>query len=97
MLDTHIELAENERAARAATASVGDVVTLKSGGPRMTVMDAGPAGFANGHWLICQWFDEHGELRQDTFAPDRVHIEPRLIPAASVKLRMPSARANRRA
>ena len=89
MLDTHIELAENEAA---AMAGVGDVVTLKSGGPRMTVMYAGPVGFAAGHWLICQWFDDQGELRQDMFAQDMVQIEPRLISAASVKLRMPAAR-----
>ncbi|WP_415913553.1 YodC family protein [Paraburkholderia sp. J63] len=94
MLDTPIELAENEPA---AMAGVGDVVTLKSGGPRMTVMYAGPVGFANGHWLICQWFDDHGELRQDMFAQDMVQIEPRLISAASVKLRMPATRANGRA
>ncbi|HKT96960.1 MAG TPA: YodC family protein [Paraburkholderia sp.] len=94
MLDTPIELAENERA---ATAGVGDVVTLKSGGPRMTVMYAGPVGFASGHWLICQWFDDQGELRQDMFAQDMVQNEPRLISAASVKLRMPAARVNGRA
>lgn len=94
MLDTPIELAENERA---TMAGVGDVVTLKSGGPRMTVMYAGPVGFAEGHWLICQWFDDQGELRQDMFAQDMVQIEPRLISAASVKLRMPAARASGRA
>jgi len=54
-------------------------------------------GFASGHWLICQWFDEQGELRQDMFAQDMVQIEPRLISAASVKLRMPATRANGRA
>jgi len=94
MLDTPIELAETERA---TLASVGDVVTLKSGGPRMTVMYAGSVGFADGHWLICQWFDEQGELRQDMFAQNMVQIEPRLISAASVKLRMPSARVSGRA
>nr|WP_185219071.1 YodC family protein [Paraburkholderia dinghuensis] len=74
-------------------AGIGDVVTLKSGGPRMTVMYAGPVGFAAGHWLICQWFDEHGELRQDMFADDMIQIEPRSISAASVKLRLPANRA----
>ncbi|NLP60545.1 YodC family protein [Paraburkholderia sacchari] len=93
MRDTHIELAENQP----ATAGVGDVVTLKSGGPRMTVMHAGPVGFAEGHWLICQWFDERGELRQDMFAQDMVQIEPRLISAAVAKLRRSATRANRRA
>jgi uncharacterized protein YodC (DUF2158 family) len=92
MLDTTSEVAEKQRAA----AGIGDVVTLKAGGPRMTVMYAGPVGFASGHWLICQWFDDQGELRQDMFAQDIVQIEPRLIPAGSVKLRLPAARANGR-
>ncbi|SDD04502.1 YodC family protein [Paraburkholderia lycopersici] len=86
MLDTSIDVAEKPRA---AMAGIGDVVTLKSGGPRMTVMYAGPVGFASGNWLICQWFDEHGELRQDMFAQDMVQIEPRSIPAAFVKMRSP--------
>ncbi|WP_233869751.1 YodC family protein [Paraburkholderia adhaesiva] len=90
MLDTTIDIAENQRD---AMAGIGDVVTLKSGGPRMTVMYAGPVGFAAGHWLICQWFDEHGELRQDMFSDDMVQIEPRSISAASVKLRLPATRA----
>lgn len=84
MLDTTIDVAVSPRA---AMAGIGDVVTLKSGGPRMTVMYAGPVGFAAGHWLICQWFDECGELRQDMFADDMVQIQPRSIPAASVKMR----------
>lgn len=91
MLDTTIDIAENQRAAEAG---IGDVVTLQSGGPRMTVMYAGPVGFAAGHWLICQWFDEQGELRQDMFAQDMVQIQPRSISAASVKLRLPSRRAS---
>ncbi|WP_321782494.1 YodC family protein [Paraburkholderia sp. J94] len=96
MLDTTLELALVE-SLPAIQSGIGDVVTLKSGGPRMTVMYAGPVGFANGHWLICQWFDEQGELRQDMFAQDMVRIEPRSIPAGSVKLRMPAARvANHR-
>jgi uncharacterized protein YodC (DUF2158 family) len=90
MLDTTIDVAESQRA---AMAGIGDVVTLKSGGPRMTVMYAGSVGFAAGHWLICQWFDEHGELRQDMFAQDMVKIEPRSIPAGSVKLRVAATRS----
>ncbi|WP_322102855.1 YodC family protein [Paraburkholderia sp. J41] len=83
MLDTTIDVAVSPRA---ALASIGDVVTLTSGGPRMTVTYAGPVGFAAGHWLICQWFDEHGELRQDMFADNMVEIQPRSIPAASVNM-----------
>lgn len=93
MLDTTIDVAENQHT---AVAGIGDVVTLKSGGPRMTVMYAGPVGFAAGHWLICQWFDEHGELRQDMFEQDMVQIEPRSISAASVKFRLPVSRAQAR-
>ncbi|CAG4890010.1 YodC family protein [Paraburkholderia gardini] len=68
------------------TYRVGDVVTLKSGGARMTVTHVGPVALAEGSWLVCQWFDEHGELRQDVFALDRVRPEPRSISAGSVQL-----------
>jgi uncharacterized protein YodC (DUF2158 family) len=66
--------------------NVGDVVTLKAGGPRMTVTYIGPVASAAGNWLVCQWFDEHGELRQDMFEFDKVRPEPRSIPAGSVQL-----------
>lgn len=36
--------------------------------------------------LVCQWFDEHGELRQDIFDLDNMRCEPRSIPAGSVQL-----------
>ncbi|CAG4889074.1 YodC family protein [Paraburkholderia saeva] len=68
------------------TYHVGDVVTLKSGGPRMTVTHVGPVALAEGDWLVCQWFDEQGELRQDMFALDRVRPEPRSISAGSVQM-----------
>jgi uncharacterized protein YodC (DUF2158 family) len=88
MLDTTFDAAEKQRAAEAGP---GDVVTLKAGGPRMTVVQAGPVGFASGHWLLCEWFDEHGELRQDQFPQDVVRIEPRSIPLGSVRARHSSA------
>ncbi|HXZ08034.1 MAG TPA: YodC family protein [Paraburkholderia sp.] len=72
---------------QAASFSVGDVVTLMSGGPRMTVTHVGPVALVEGNWLVCQWFDDQGELRQELFAPDRVRLEPRSIPAGSVQLR----------
>ncbi|MGH8778336.1 YodC family protein [Paraburkholderia sp.] len=65
--------------------NVGDVVTLKAGGPRMTVTYAGEVGQMPGERLVCQWFDEHGELRQQAFECDEVRREPRSIPAASVR------------
>ncbi|HZZ11106.1 MAG TPA: YodC family protein [Paraburkholderia sp.] len=68
----------------AAPFTVGDVVTLKDGGSRMTVTYSGPVALNPGEWLICEWFDEHGELRRELFAPDSVRVEPRSIPAGSV-------------
>ncbi|MFM0591968.1 MULTISPECIES: YodC family protein [Paraburkholderia] len=69
----------------AASFNVGDVVTLKDGGSRMTVTYAGPVALNPGDWLICEWFDEHGELRREMFAPASVRVEPRSIPAGSVQ------------
>lgn len=68
----------------AARFNVGDVVTLKEGGARMTVTYAGPVALNPGDWLICEWFDEHGELRREMFAPANMRAEPRSIPAGSV-------------
>lgn len=65
--------------------NVGDVVTLKSGGPRMTVTAVGPVELPSGEWLLCEWFDHHGELRQERFERNLVRIEPRSISAGSVK------------
>jgi uncharacterized protein YodC (DUF2158 family) len=66
--------------------SVGDVVTLKSGGPRMTVTQVGPLTNGASDWLVCQWFDEQGELRQEQFERDRVKLEPRSIPAGWMRM-----------
>jgi uncharacterized protein YodC (DUF2158 family) len=43
--------------------SVGDKVRLKSGGPIMTVK----VGGTSRSMVICQWFDENGQLRQGRF------------------------------
>jgi uncharacterized protein YodC (DUF2158 family) len=72
--------------AQASQLNVGDVVTLKAGGPRMTVTYTGPIAGSAIDRLVCQWFDEHGELRQDIFEFDDVRCEPRSIPAGSVQL-----------
>ncbi|MBN3754826.1 YodC family protein [Paraburkholderia sp. Tr-20389] len=76
-----------EATQQAVQINVGDVVTLKAGGSRMTVTYAGPIARKTGEWLVCQWFDDHGELRQETFAPEEVRLQPRSIPAGSVQLR----------
>ena len=72
-------------AAPPACFTAGDVVTLKDGGPRMTVTYAGPVALNPGEWLVCEWFDEQGELRREMFAPSSVRAEPRSIPAGSVR------------
>ncbi|NPT43537.1 DUF2158 domain-containing protein [Paraburkholderia sp. 1N] len=84
MLTATIDVFETPAAARF---NVGDVVTLKEGGPRMTVTYAGPVALNPGDWLICEWFDEHGELRREMFAHGSVRVEPRSIPAGSVMWR----------
>jgi|GEM_PF-702368 len=60
---------------------VGDVVTLKAGGSRMTVTAITAEG------VLCQWFDEHGEFRQGTFASEVLGWEPRSIPPGLVHVR----------
>ncbi|MCR4465444.1 YodC family protein [Burkholderia sp. SCN-KJ] len=67
---------------------VGDVVTLKTGGPRMTVTYAGPVVFDDADWLICQWFDDSGHFRQEMFHHETVVPEPRAISAGRVRVRM---------
>jgi uncharacterized protein YodC (DUF2158 family) len=73
----------------------GDVVTLKGGGARMTVMHVG-AGEGGG-WLLCQWFDEHGELRQEKFLQDALAREPRSISPGLVRVRRSVGQAGSRA
>lgn len=66
--------------------SSGDVVTLKTGGARMTVTYVGRADEGGG-WLLCQWFDEHGELRQEKFLEGALSREPRSISPGRVHIR----------
>jgi uncharacterized protein YodC (DUF2158 family) len=46
----------------------GDVVRLKSGGPRMTIRDAADSGL----WL-CDWF-EGGKHEQDVFTEAQLKL-----------------------
>lgn len=43
---------------------VGDVVQLKSGGPKMTVC------LADGEYINTMWFDVHNQLNRSSFEPD---------------------------
>lgn len=48
----------------------GDVVVLKSGGPKMTIVeigDFGPLGPNPG--VKCEWFDEKKNHQEKVFAP----------------------------
>lgn len=47
---------------------IGDVVQLRSGGPRMTVLHVAE------EWLECLWFNNAGELQQDTFPPTMISL-----------------------
>jgi uncharacterized protein YodC (DUF2158 family) len=64
---------------------VGDVVTLKVGGSRMTVTAV------SNDAVLCQWFDEHGEFRQDAFAREALGREPRSISPGLVHVRLYAA------
>jgi uncharacterized protein YodC (DUF2158 family) len=48
---------------------VGDVVVLRSGGPRMTVSEyvSVPVGNERVPRVRTYWFDERGKLRHDVF------------------------------
>ncbi|WP_144157647.1 YodC family protein [Paraburkholderia sp. BCC1885] len=59
----------------------GDVLTLKSGGRPMTATWVGPVVFAPGTWLICQWFDDAGELRQEMFPETMLERVPKALAA----------------
>ncbi|RFU46958.1 YodC family protein [Paraburkholderia sp. DHOC27] len=66
---------------RKTVVRAGDLLTLKSGGPAMTVTWAGPVVFAPGTWTICQWFDKDGELRQEMFSETMLERVPGALAA----------------
>lgn len=47
---------------------LGQVVRLKSGGPKMTIK-----GDDDGAWA-CQWFDRNGRVQNDSFPEDMLEI-----------------------
>ena len=48
----------------------GDLVRLKSGGPKMTVTDVGQAAYTQEDTVWVRWFDEKGKVENDTFSPE---------------------------
>jgi len=59
---------------------VGDVVRLKSGGPKMTIEDIKPDRldwfYRTKDFITCIWYDRDGTLRRETFE-DKVLEEAR--------------------
>jgi len=53
---------------------VGDVISLKSGGPDMTVREVNESGT-----LIAVWFSEHDELLEGSFGFKELEMGPRLV------------------
>lgn len=48
----------------------GDVVRLKSGGPKMTVVKFGSYRMGTLDGYLCQWFDTKGDLKSDVFTEE---------------------------
>ena len=45
------------------TYTSGDIVRLKSGGPKMTVLSTD----GDAETFACEWFDRNGKLHRDSF------------------------------
>jgi uncharacterized protein YodC (DUF2158 family) len=54
----------------------GDVVRLKSGGPRMTVAELGEGAIHGQSLVSCTWFDERNNPHSQAFDPDVLEIAP---------------------
>ena len=53
---------------------VGDVVALKSGGPKMTVAIENEGNMGN--TFVCEWFYQ-GEVKKSTFNPETLSLTER--------------------
>lgn len=51
----------DDQESEVTTFKIGDVVTLKAGGPRLTIKDVG------GDRAVCVWFSREDVLQEDTF------------------------------
>ena len=50
--------------------NAGDVVKLKSDGPRMTIEKIGPRSSTNGEDVAhCVWFDKDDQVKEGQFIP----------------------------
>ena len=50
----------------------GNVVRLKSGGPKMTVVDYGKYRYGDDMSYKCKWFDEKHKLTESTFIEEEL-------------------------
>lgn len=66
---------------------VGDVVQLKSGGPKMTIKEMGKYGMGNTTHIEakCAWFDGT-KLKEELFEPESLKkVNPDAAPGAYVR------------
>jgi uncharacterized protein YodC (DUF2158 family) len=54
--------------------SVGDVVRLKSGGPKMTVENVVFDTAEDNYSVDCVWFDDANELQEETFVGETLQL-----------------------
>lgn len=48
----------------------GDIVVLKSGGPKMTIKSFEKDAFSKGTLVKCVWFDDNNKQKQKMFVPE---------------------------
>jgi uncharacterized protein YodC (DUF2158 family) len=54
----------------------GTVVRLKSGGPKMTVVNYGKYGYGSKEEYKCKWFDDKNQLVESTFTENELEAVP---------------------
>jgi len=52
----------------------GDVVRLKSGGPKMTIVNYGKYGFGEDEEYQCKWFDAKNNLTINNFTEAELEL-----------------------
>jgi len=52
--------------------NIGDLVRLKSGGPKMTVREVGKN--PDGAWAICEWFDSDRDSQRRAFVAETLEV-----------------------
>jgi uncharacterized protein YodC (DUF2158 family) len=57
----------------------GDVVILKSGGPKMTVVGVGKYGYSEVEQALCRWFKSGNEFVEDVFPFESIALDPAIL------------------